>query len=68
MLLNLVLQNFYNLKDITVKINVSLRKLTSEDDPNKEDPFIIIEVENDKYKVKKRDVRRLEKLDNTRDF
>lgn len=62
------MQNFYNLNDITVKINVSLKKLASEDDTGKEDPFIMIEVENDKYMVKKRDVRRLEKLDATRDF
>lgn len=44
--MNLVLQNFNNLKDITVKINVSLKKLVSDEDPNKEDPFIIIEIEN----------------------
>jgi ABC-type lipoprotein export system ATPase subunit len=67
-ILNLVLQNFYNLQDITVKINVSLKLLASEDDPDREDPFIMIEIENSKYVVKKKDVRRLERLDATRDF
>lgn len=67
-ILNLVLQNFYNLQDITVKINVSLKMYPSEDDPEREDPFIMIEIENSKYEVKKKDIRRLEKLDATRDF
>ena len=67
-ILNLLLQNFYNLQDITVKINVSLKELASEDDPDRLDPFIMIEIENSQYVVKKKDVRRLERLDATRDF
>lgn len=51
-----------------MKINVSIKTLASEEEPDREDPFIMIEIENSKYVVKKKDVRRLEKLDATRDF
>lgn len=66
--MNLLLQNFYNLTDITVKINVSLKELASEDLPDQLDPFIMIEIENSQYVVKKKDARRLGRLDATRDF
>ena len=47
---------------------MSLKELASEDDPDRLDPFIMIEIENSQYVVKKKDVRRLERLDATRDF
>ena len=56
------------MEDITVKINVNLKMFPSEADPKKEDPFIEIEIENSKYEVAKKEVKRLEKLDKTRDF
>lgn len=45
-----------------------MKNLASEENPYEKEPFLVIEIENTHYVVKKRDVRHLEKLDATRDF